>query len=209
MNARIAVVILLTIAALPPLVCARNFQPATGRYVEADPSGLPSGPNRYTYAEQSPLLFTDPYGLYTEIIQWGSAPGFEGRWGHISGNINGDNYSFGPKGWDSRFSAAQQYAQRQADPDIDREGKGVVLDLNPQEEKQLAMCVKSFKNYNPLTNNCGNPWLQCLQAAGLVSTRNRPTVLPADVLGIIGSSPRAIGNTRYSGNRTLFGSPHP
>ena len=50
----------------------RDYDPSTGRYVEADPIGLDGGLNLYGYALNNPLSFTDPLGL--EAIPW-YAPG--------------------------------------------------------------------------------------------------------------------------------------
>ncbi|MBT9539680.1 MAG: DUF2778 domain-containing protein [Thiobacillus sp.] len=41
----------------------RDYDPTTGRYVEADPIGLDGGPNVYTYVEGNPLSLVDPEGL--------------------------------------------------------------------------------------------------------------------------------------------------
>jgi hypothetical protein len=40
----------------------RDYDPTTGRYVEADPLGLVDGASVYGYARQSPAKFTDPTG---------------------------------------------------------------------------------------------------------------------------------------------------
>ena len=42
----------------------RNFDPATGRYVQSDPLGHLGGINTYAYAANNPLMVIDPYGLY-------------------------------------------------------------------------------------------------------------------------------------------------
>jgi RHS repeat-associated protein len=42
----------------------RDFDPATGRYVEGDPSGLAGGLNPYAYSGANPLSNFDPLGLY-------------------------------------------------------------------------------------------------------------------------------------------------
>lgn len=42
----------------------RTYDPATGRYLEADPIGQAGGLNPYQYAISNPLTFTDPKGLY-------------------------------------------------------------------------------------------------------------------------------------------------
>jgi uncharacterized protein RhaS with RHS repeats len=41
----------------------RDFDPATGRYVESDPIGLRAGVNTYAYAHGDPALQIDPRGL--------------------------------------------------------------------------------------------------------------------------------------------------
>jgi RHS repeat-associated protein len=182
----------------------RSYRAAQGRYDQADPIGLEGGWSRYSYVGGNPLGYSDPLGLYTEVIRWANSPGFTGSWGHISGNINGKNYSFAPGGWDTRYPTAQEYADRQKSPDIDREGRGIILDLSPLEEAKLASCLKKASNYQGFSNNCGNPWLQCLDEMGITYSGNRPAVLPEDVMKIIGSSKRAKGNTSYPGKRRLY-----
>jgi RHS repeat-associated protein len=41
----------------------RDYDPTTGRYLQADPLGLVDGPSVYGYARQSPVRWTDPRGL--------------------------------------------------------------------------------------------------------------------------------------------------
>jgi RHS repeat-associated protein len=42
----------------------RDYDPTTGRYLQADPLGLVDGASVYGYARQSPVRWTDPTGLY-------------------------------------------------------------------------------------------------------------------------------------------------
>ncbi len=41
----------------------RDYDPTTGRYIEADPIGLDGGMNLYAYVEGNPLIYVDPLGL--------------------------------------------------------------------------------------------------------------------------------------------------
>ena len=43
----------------------RDYDPTTGRYIEADPLGLIDGASIFGYAKQNPGRWTDPRGLFT------------------------------------------------------------------------------------------------------------------------------------------------
>ena len=49
----------------------RDYDPTTGRYIQADPLGLVDGASVYGYALQNPGRYIDPTGLQTP----GSGPG--------------------------------------------------------------------------------------------------------------------------------------
>jgi RHS repeat-associated protein len=51
----------------------RDYDPTTGRYLQADPLGLVDGSSVYGYAMQSPMMYTDPRG--EEIPGTGLRPG--------------------------------------------------------------------------------------------------------------------------------------
>ncbi|SFE05187.1 RHS repeat-associated core domain-containing protein [Paracidovorax konjaci] len=48
----------------------RYYDPATGRYLQADPIGLAGGWNRFLYVDASPLMFADPMGLRSTGWPW-------------------------------------------------------------------------------------------------------------------------------------------
>jgi len=174
-----------------------HYFPDLGRYGQSDPIGLAGGINTYLYVGARSIGDSDPLGLFTEVIQWATDGSGSGAWGHISGNINGRNYSWGPNGWDKNQSATD-YMDRQLNI-IKRNARGVLLDLSFPEEQFLATCLRDEGvSYGGVTNNCGNPWLTCLGKMGVARAGNRARVLPVDVFNIIRSSPRAVGETDYS-----------
>jgi RHS repeat-associated protein len=54
----------------------RDYDPTTGRYLQADPLGLVDGASVYGYAVQSPMWFTDPRGLWVVGPQSVAPPDF-------------------------------------------------------------------------------------------------------------------------------------
>jgi len=46
----------------------RDYDPTTGRYIQADPLGITPGPSLYGYAHQSPMVYADPNGEHP--LKW-------------------------------------------------------------------------------------------------------------------------------------------
>jgi RHS repeat-associated protein len=46
----------------------RDYDPTTGRYIQADPIGLAGGANPYSYAMNNPVRYTDPTGEFVPLL---------------------------------------------------------------------------------------------------------------------------------------------
>lgn len=51
----------------------RDYDPTSGRYIQADPLGLVDGASVYGYAKQNPARYTDPTGEFVPILLWFAA----------------------------------------------------------------------------------------------------------------------------------------
>ena len=137
----------------------RDYDPTTGRYLQADPLGLVDGASVYGYARQAPMMYTDPRGEEVSLQFWSGAGRSGSSLGHVSGQINGRNYSFAPNGMN--IQPHSEYLGR----NTFRSGVDVTLDLSfPGKEIMLEMCLqRRSAEYGLLENNCTDPWEACLR----------------------------------------------
>jgi RHS repeat-associated protein len=72
----------------------RDYEPATGRYIQSDPLGLGAGPLTYAYVGSNPLRYLDPFGLkYAE--SWAAGGAIAGGTIVAGGSVVVDVYSGG------------------------------------------------------------------------------------------------------------------
>lgn len=95
-----------------------------------------------------------------------------GSWlGHVSTRGGqGQNYSFGQRGWDQTYATADDYIRRQT-VDNGRVGMGLVVQMNPFQDAKFDQCMSASRNdgseYSEVFNNCTTGAQMCLFNAGV------------------------------------------
>lgn len=174
----------------------RDYDPATGRFVESDPLGLAGGINLFAYVGGTPTHASDPLGLQTVIVVnnnhwaevWSMVAGTHvgmytsnggdpimydpgGSYGSGHGAGSGDFIEAGP-------STLTDYIMYQI-----QDGSNVDVysfDTTPEQEKQIVENIMNGGNYGPG---------QC--AAGVSNAING--IGPFKDLGTY-STPKGLGN---------------
>jgi RHS repeat-associated protein len=175
----------------------RDYDPATGRYLEADPIGLAGGVNIYGYAKGNPLGYIDPSGLETAVIIGG--PISSNPFGHAAIATTGHGvYSAGtgtPTG--SNLTAYLNEQSRYRDSTV------YILDTTPAQERIIRDYLLKQPNTLPdatsdplgaLEDNCATRVRNALLEAGIklgLISRNSP--FPGD----LGLGARALANRQH------------
>lgn len=169
---------------------ARDYDAETGRWTSKDPVGFVGGTNTYGYCRSNPVNLVDPTGLLTEVIIWDPEGFGAGSFGHVSVNIDGTSYSFGPGGIDIQPAADYLSANLNFGG-----ATGLTMNFTAEQEAALADYYVNFEGpYDAAFNNCGDPVEDFARAAGLIPGGSiTPRGLRNQLI------PYAIDETRYEG----------
>ena len=147
----------------------RDYDPGTGRYVEADPIGLEGGLNVYGYVDGNPLSYVDQLGLYAEVLVSDSRLISRGsQFGHVAIDINGTVYSRTHSGW---FTTSRgDYLRRQQNF---RDTVGLLLDTTWGDddalEAELLRRISQRTKYDLHSDSCSSNVSDALDKIGIHS----------------------------------------
>ena len=145
----------------------RDYDPTTGRYIEADPLGLVDGASVYGYVRQNPGRWTDPFGLNTLVVIGGGTGLSNNPFGHASIATTGSGiYSWGTD--DAWGSSVQNFLYNQSRY---RDSTAIVIPTTPAQEQAildyLRKKIAAGEPYDLTENNCATMVMDALDAAGL------------------------------------------
>ena len=121
----------------------RDYDPTTGRYIQAGPLSLVDGASVYGYVLQNPARYNDFMGLEAGVTIWGDAGWGSSLFGHASAYVNGEVFMFGPN---CLPGVCILDRDDYYDKNTFREGTEIVLDSEPWQEVVFAHCLRSVSN---------------------------------------------------------------
>jgi RHS repeat-associated protein len=141
---------------------ARDYDPGIGRWTARDPLLFKGGQrNLFAYVGNAPTNFIDPSGLYVDVYVWDPVGSGRSSFGHITVDVNGTVYSFGPDGNDVGDPFLVDKNQQFRGADV------LELNLTPEQEELLDRSLQDQYDWAFVNNNCGDPLESGLENLGI------------------------------------------
>jgi RHS repeat-associated protein len=190
----------------------RDYDPAVGEYLEADPLGLLDGNNLYSYVSSDPTLFADPQGLfrgdpdrYRRLLNPRTGAGLLGRTG-AAGLVFSASYGVGTIVYDASEREIQEWLDQFRDDCRERRCK-------PATHEN----IRSVLNSSPMVTIQRGIWASGVQMwVEAIELGNAPPPISADENYIVDGHHRYVASilcgvpiSARRGTRPLSATPFP
>ena len=159
----------------------RDYDPTTGRYIQADPLGLVDGPSVYNYALQNPGRFVDPRGTDAYVSITPDAAQGMGHVGVSTDQGTGPSQTYGKYCAQTGLACITGTDAEMRPDDMSKVSEVMRFPMSPKSTAKVEACIQR-KIANPGTYrlvgaSCVNAVRDCLREGGAYwGSRWRPNV---------------------------------
>tara|TARA_R110001583_G_scaffold189565_1_gene353131 strand:+ start:373379 stop:376345 length:2967 start_codon:yes stop_codon:yes gene_type:complete len=148
----------------------RDYDPTTGRYIEADPLGLVDGPSVYNYALQSPGRYVDPRGTDAYVSLTPEAAWGAGHVGVSTDAGSGPNQTVGKYCGDSGLTCVAGADSEMRSDNMSKVTEIMRIPMSPANTRKVEACIQRKMSapgtYRLVGASCMNAVSECLREGG-------------------------------------------